>query len=275
MSNTSNTTNTNKIFYSQVFDTWNNEATYYWDGFYILYPIIEQLLVSTGKTHFRILDVGCANGRWFNFIEMCFPEYTFEKIGIDLVDFKSIHGLVNDFDFKVVNIEDSDEMDKFVDTAGYFDIITLFGVYHHIQGREVRQTITKKLSTILNYEGRYIFTRWNFLKMNRLRNHILYPNDLEQLADCNNSVGNYNNSNENTIPKIDYLKWEKGDYYLKWDKSKFGIRYANMLDNIEIAGMLYNSILSCRYTFDSDDKQNNRNSYYVCKKGIDLKNPNK
>ncbi len=224
----------NTQFYQDIFKIWNNEPDYYWDGFWYLYSYFDQCLEGIDSP--RVLDIGSANGRFFNFLEFCWPEKTFIKVGIDFVDFK----MVNNYDFIKCDIS----KEQFLDLdLGKFDLITAFGVFHHIQSQQVRNTITNKISSMLSDNGVFVFTRWNFLLLNRLRKHILTP---EQ------------------IPNFDASSLELGDYFLKWDKGQYSIRYANFMDIFQIEQMLYKSNLKCLNSFNADDKTENRNSYFIC-----------
>ena len=227
----------NNKFYQDVFSIWNNNPDYYWDGFWLLLPYLDRCF--EGKEHIRVLDLGCGNGRFFNFLEFCFKDKKFLKVGIDFVDFE----LVNDFEFLKFDLV-SDEF--LVSNLGEFDLITAFGVYHHIQGFKTRLGLTKKINNLLEDNGLFIFTRWNFLLLPRLKKKIL---SLEKLLFY--------------YPNFDSKNLEIGDYYLLWDKVRTSIRYANFLDLSEIASMLENSDLECKYSYMADDRENNRNSYFV------------
>jgi SAM-dependent methyltransferase len=233
----------NKKFYSEVFETWNQSPEYYWAGFWDLYPYL--CLCFKEKTSVKVLDIGCANGRWFNFLEYCFPEIVFEKYGLDFIDFP----FVNDFSFQILDITTPEFVDfcNLVINLKSFDLITMFGVYHHIQGQKKRECITKNLQNLMTENGTFIFTRWNFLLLERLRKHIIKPLELPDSI------------------KIDLETWEKGDYYLKWEKGKYGIRFANFMDCWEIEMLLKAGSLKCIASFDADDKLDNRNTYFVTK----------
>jgi SAM-dependent methyltransferase len=240
----------NEEFYKEVFPFWNQAEDYFWAGFWDLYPYLDECFRDIDCP--RVLDVGCANGRWFNFLEFCFPEKNFVKVGIDFVDeFK----MVNNFEFKKMDISDfskNSPFDLFLNSEHNqqnfvgFDLVTCFGVYHHIQFKETRLEITKSLAKLLkSKDSGFVLTRWNFLLLERLRAHVLKPEQVKHL--------------------LDLSQWEKGDYFLKWDKGISGIRYANMLDIFEIKSMLQKSGLKCYQSYQADDKNENRNSYYLCK----------
>jgi SAM-dependent methyltransferase len=235
-----NTSELNTKFYKEVFEVWNNDPNYFWAGFWYLYPYLDKLFKD--KTECRVLDIGCANGRFFNFLEFCFPEKKFVKVGIDFVDFPS----VNNFEF--INMDIS--KDKFFDwKSEKFDLVIMFGVYHHIYGKTTRQRITDKVNELLSDHGLFVFTRWNFLMLERLRKHILNPEEMKEF--------------DITF----YLdQYELGDYYLKWDKNKTSVRFANMMDVYEIETMLDNSRLHCFASYYADDKLENRNSYFLVQK---------
>ena len=235
-----NTSELNTKFYEDVFQVWNNDPNYFWVGFWYLYPYLDQLF--QGNDNPRVLDIGCANGRFFNFLEFCFPDKNFTKVGIDFVDFPG----VNNFEFIKMDIITQEFFDY---KAEKFDLILMFGVYHHIYGKANRQKITDKVNTLLSDKGMFVFTRWNFLMLERLRKHILKPT---QLAEYDITF---------------YLdQYEMGDYYLNWDKNANSARFANIMDVYEIETMLSNSNLECKLSYYADDKNENRNSYFVCNK---------
>lgn len=230
----------NAKFYKDIFPIWNNDPSYFWAGFWYLYPYLDE--VFGGRESIRILDIGSANGRFFNFLEFCWPEITFDKVGVDFVDFDT----VNDFRFLKVDISKPEFMKM---DEGKFDLITMFGVYHHIQGQQLRTSITLKCAEMLSDQSLFVFTRWNFLLLKRLRSHILGPFELSDFG-----------------ISLDLSKLELGDYYLKWDKINTSVRFANFMDVDEIDGMLNKAELNCIISYNADDKNENRNSYFICQK---------
>jgi SAM-dependent methyltransferase len=230
----------NAKFYKDIFPIWNNDPSYFWAGFWYLYPYLDKMF--GGRESIRVLDIGCANGRFFNFLEFCWPEICFDKVGIDFVDFE----MVNDFKFEKVDISKPD-FESF--DEGKFDLITMFGVFHHIQGQDLRAQITNKCASMLSDQSLFVFTRWNFLLLKRLRSHILGPQELK----------NYG-------IQLDLSNLELGDYYLKWDKINTSARFANYMDVQEIDQMLNKAKLNCLVSYNADDKNENRNSYFVCSK---------
>jgi hypothetical protein len=230
----------NAKFYQQIFPIWNNDPSYFWAGFWYLYPYLDQMFA--GRKDVRVMDIGCANGRFFNFLEFCWPEVRFDKVGVDFVDFET----VNDFKFVKMDIS-KDEFNQF--DEGKFDLITLFGVYHHIQGQQLRTSITAKCCKMLTDQSLFVFTRWNFLYLKRLRSHVLGPLELSKFG-----------------ISLDLKKLELGDYYLKWDKINSSVRFSNFMDIQDVDEIITKSGLKCEVSFDADDKNENRNTYFVCSK---------
>jgi hypothetical protein len=63
---------------------------------------------------------------------------------------------------------------------------------------------------------------------------------------------------------------ELGDYYLKWDKVQKSIRFSNIMDVYELETMLSISNFRCIASYNADDKNENKNTYFVCKKNSSL-----
>jgi SAM-dependent methyltransferase len=255
------TNSINTRFYGEVFETWNNQDDYYWPGFWDLYPFIDQVFKKIEQEEkrsvFKVIDLGCANGRFLNFLEFVFPEYKFIKTGIDFVDFK----MVNDTNFVKLDLTSEDFKTWVLANHKQYDLVTLFGVYHHIQGQHNRDQLTSNIINLMSDNALYVFTRWNFLTFPRLKKHIVFRDDLQQIAIDHPSFSNIVNQ-----ISLNYSNFEFGDYILKWNKIKFGLRFANYMDQLEIQIMIDKQGLKIVTQFDADDKTDNRNSYFVCQK---------
>ena len=112
----------------------------------------KELLLRYIKQDYRVLDLGCGNGR---FAEI-FPE-NIDYIGVDNSE-------------KIVKIAQKKHPKKKFQTAealnlpfsdDFFDIVFSFSVIHHIPSNELRLLFLKEAKRVLKPKGFLILTVWN------------------------------------------------------------------------------------------------------------------
>ena len=89
--------------------------------------------------------------------------------------------------------------------AGQYNLILAFAVLHHLPGKKLRLQLVKKIRALVDPEGRFIHSEWQFLNSSRLRERIqdwskagLKPDDVDP-----------------------------GDYLLDWRRGGYGLRYVH------------------------------------------------
>jgi SAM-dependent methyltransferase len=146
----------NRRFYRERASEFSRSRERPWRGW-------EEILARAGEllpAHPRVLDVGCGNGRFARFLEERLGK-AFDYCGVD----ESPLGLAE----ARRRLADRDNR-AFVEAdflegplpKGEFDLLVLFGVLHHVPGRENRIGLLKRLSTLLAPGGLLAFSLWRF-----------------------------------------------------------------------------------------------------------------
>jgi SAM-dependent methyltransferase len=263
----------NWSFYEKIAKYWNNNSDYVWSGW-------QNLGLENRFRDFsdiKVLDLGCGNGRFGIYLKKILEQnwnqkklINLEYLGLDFSDFyfqnnKNLEQKLNknldnplesktfqtcSFKFKKVDLLDKNWN---LNLKKKFDLISLFGVLHHIFDEQNRLETIKKASQLLNKEGILVVTFWQFWKLERLKKRIL---DLELLQ------------NQELLKTfgIRLQDLEKNDFLLDWTKIETSYRFAHKFDELEITQIIQKSGLKKILDFEADDKTQNRNRYLVFQK---------
>lgn len=120
-----------------------------------LWPELEELREYI-KEKERILDLGCGNGRLFEF----FKDKKVTYIGID-----SSPKLILKAKKKYGNYFKTADILSLPFSNDYFDSIWSIAVFHHIPSKELRLKALKEIRRVLRKGGRVIITCWNFYQV--------------------------------------------------------------------------------------------------------------
>jgi len=113
----------------------------------------------------KALDLGCGNGRLFDFLK----DKNIEYFGIDFSE-ELIKMAKNKYgnNFQVADILNLPFSDN------YFDTIWSVAVFHHIPSRELRLLALKEMKRVLKDKGRVIMTCWNLYQKDYLNLLLKY-----------------------------------------------------------------------------------------------------
>ena len=246
--------NLNQEFYNQIGPIWNPASDYYWEGWEIL---LESIKVA-GKQEFKVLDIGCGNARFFQFLQDRLPEIKISYTGIDNSNFLLTQGQLqiakspNNCNLINTDVLKTDWLKK-IDSK--FDLVVMFGLMHHIPGKINRLELFSNICNLINPNGKLIFTTYQFLDLPRLQKRVVDFNKPD-------------NSNLAQILGIDLVDLEKGDYILDWVKLKTSYRYCHYFDHDEIKELIGLQKVTLKKDFLADDRVSNRNRYFVLENKI-------
>ncbi len=210
-----------------------------WNGWNDLLPF----LPTGSPAHY--VDVGCGNGRWFNFI--------FNKsvlidsgIGIDLDTYmlgQARFSFIKDLRFRFYQGDCIEHIDECIAHIGNPTILTSFGLWHHIPSFDLRQRLLSQLLSSVALGGKLIVSFWQFANEPGYSNKLIFPgNAAERLH----------------IPATEF---ETGDYFLGWQASTDVLRYCHSFSRDEIEQLAVT--VSPHYHFVYGSQNDVTNTYVV------------
>jgi len=242
----------NLDFYQQFSNSFSDSRNYYWEGWQKLIPVIEKLIRNkqVGEK-LSVADVGCGNGRFASFLYETFPQIQIGYLGLDSSSHllkiagerrKIFESARNSWQVKNFDLVENLLAKKKNRLGSNFDLITMFGVLHHIPSFELRQKLVQSLLDQLKPNGRLVISLWRFPQFDRLKKKIVSPN----------------------VAKIEETDLEENDYILDWKKSESAYRYCHytsleeMKEIVEQKGII-------EETFLADAKEKTANRYVIIK----------
>lgn len=211
----------NKEFYelhAESFD--KSRKSNFWKGFDNTLNIV--------KDSSKILDIGCGNARYLQFLLE--NNIKANYFGIDNIDEFIKNNQVNFSNFK---FELKDIVSNLNSIEERFDVVTIFGVTHHIPNEKFRNNWIKEASKLVQKDGYLVMSFWNF--------------------DTNKADKEY---------KPSLYQLESGDYFLGWKGDFSKHRYCHLFSETEIEKII-NLLEDFKLTLDYS-KDDNR--YLILKK---------
>jgi len=201
-----------------------------WDGWE---NCLQTISDDTNKTHLNVLDIGCGNGRFYKFLVDNLKR-SVSYVGLDNNDYLMVEALLK---YKLADFKNFDVLKDLDKLETKYDLVTVFGLTHHIPGNEYRFAWFKKLPVLLNVEGLLIMTFWNLSEDDRFKK-------AEKATDL-----------------------EDNDYYYGWgdseDKRYVHIYSDEEIDNIK--NLFSEKNLKLINEFYADGKTGNLNRYLMFK----------
>ena len=188
---------------------------------------------NADKNHINVLDIACGNGRFYKFLEDNLHK-SVSYLGVDNNDFMMLEGVLKYELAEFKNLDVLQEIDKIENT---YDLITVFGLTHHIPGQKFRLNWFNKLPGFLNTHGILILTFWNLSDDDRFKK----------------------------AQKAENL--EENDYYYGWGESE-DKRYVHIYTDKEINTIKHHyekQNLKLIEEFYADGKTGNLNRYLIFK----------
>lgn len=231
--------NVNKMFYQKIGTHFDDTRNFYWKGW-------EKLLeVLPNDFNGNVLDIGCGNGRFGSFLIESFGDVV-NYTGID--NSKVLLDAANDrfSELDNINLHEFDFVDRELSeyTSENYDLITIFGVMHHIPSIEKRSQLLKSSYDLLKIGGFLVFTTWNFAEDEKYKDRII---DWSQVG----------------LTKSDI---DPGDYLLEWKRGKDAIRYCHNMDQTEVGTILDMLGMPLHSSYQNDGKSGVLNTYYIIRK---------
>ncbi|MDX2138256.1 MAG: class I SAM-dependent methyltransferase [Chloroflexota bacterium] len=217
----------NRRFYATIADDFHATRGQAWRGWERLLPHLHAPL--------SVLDVGCGNGRFGVFL----AEHDLTPLsyhGIDnspaLLDHARLQLAAQPQ--VTTRLDAADVIDEPLPDAQY-DLVTLFGVMHHIPGAARRLHLMLRLAACVKPGGLLAFACWRFYEYPRFRERIVAW-DADIVVEAN-------------------------DYLLDWRRGAHVLRYCHYVDDAEHAALVAASGLHEIETWRADGETNTVNRY--------------
>ena len=217
----------NEAFYKKASVSFSNTRQNYWKG----WGRAVDVLSFNDHSTITMLDAGCGNGRFLGFLKERLPKLEIKYTGVDISEelLTEARAKYPDGDF----IKD-DILEKL--PATQFDLLSCFGVTHHIPGATLRAKFFNSLSTAVANGGYLIITFWNF-------------------------------DTSKAVKKLE----DGGDYLLGWDNKTDLQRYCHLYGAAELDGivdLLKKNGLTLLSNFCEDGKNSDSNDYLIFRKKL-------
>lgn len=221
----------NREFYRITAQSFDESRSQPWPGWEMLIPHIHAPV--------SVLDVGCGNGRFGLFLA--------ETLGADQLTYHGIDNnpallesarsaLQNVMGDSRLTLEQRDIIEEPLPDSTY-DLVTLFGVLHHIPGAQQRRDFVHQLATQVKPGGLLVFAAWRFYDFERFRTRV--------------------------VPWPDDITVEQHDYLLDWRRGDRALRYCHFVDDNEHADLIAATGLSEVQTYRADGRTNDINRYSI------------
>jgi len=204
-----------------------------------LQPGVKRIL-ETIQADESVLDLGCGNGNFLR--DLTRRGHQAALLGVDfslplLRDAESTPGVV----FCEADLSQLPVFSSQLSVEDGWNVITMFATLHHIPSMETRLDILRTVKKILNPNGRFILSNWQFLNSEKLRARI-QPWD---------RVG------------LDANDLDEGDTLLDWRSGGEGLRYAHQFSAEELAGLADQAGMRVLDSFLSDGESGNLGLYQI------------
>ena len=233
----------NGRFYASIAGQWSDKRKHAWPGFERVW---RSASAAVGGVPMRVLDVGCGDGRFAQFLaDHSAGELSY--LGIDSSPALLAHAAQRALS-RSYRFEQHDFVEAPLELVGAgFQLITLFGVLHHVPGRAQRNALVRALAGLLAPAGHLVFTVWRL-------------DEDPRFAARDIAFTDYNRS---AAEPLDLDQLEPGDHLLRWDDQAVTPRYCHFPDTNELNQVIAHSGLAEQERFRADGHLNRMNEYVV------------
>lgn len=182
----------------------------------------------------RVLDVGCGNGRFALFLS---EHRQIHYTGIDNNPYllKRAETLLKEQKIDAILLH-ADVLQELPAVQPPYDLITAFGLMHHIPGFDQRKKLIQQLASWLSPDGMMAVAFWVFYEQERFRQRIVAWDDPRVPAPYRN------------------LPVEKHDYLLDWRRDTPALRYCHYVNAEEQAKLIEGFKMLATYDADGSNR---------------------
>lgn len=248
----------NQKFYNRVSESFDDSREYFWPGWEALLNPIQMLASQKNNQPLSVLDVGCGNGRFAQWLDSHSIQANY--LGIDSNSFllqaaqqknEKLAHVQTDF-AKTDIIEKILDKESLVHTTTAstqkFDFIVCFGFLHHIPGKENRLQLMQMCKEQLANDGLLVVATWDFSTI---------PSLMSRSKELSHTT---------LIPDP-----EPNDYLLDWkridpqnsQKQTTPKRYCHLISLQETQNWWSGTGLNLMLHYTADGPQNASNRYFI------------
>jgi len=205
-------TRLNQVFYMTYADSFHKTRQSPWNGWNSLIPLLPQ----ESPAHY--VDIGCGNGRWFSFITSKSVAID-SAIGLDLDTYLLGQArllFAKDDRFRFYQGDCIENSDDCITHIGTPNVLTSFGLWHHIPSFELRQRLLSRLLSTVAFGGKLIISFWQFAEESGYIHKLITPEVAAPLL------------------SVSVDEFEEGDYFLGWQSETSVMRYCHSFSQEEV-----------------------------------------
>lgn len=198
-------------------------------------PGYRKLLEFLPKQPIALLDVGCGNGRFGQFLsaEGLIETYTGVDFSRSLLFEAS--GTFTDLIVRDLSLPGC------LDGLGVFDVIVSLATLQHIPGEVNRARLLGEMSAHLKADGQIVITNWQFMESPRQRRKIRPWSEAG----------------------IEPTHLDPDDYLISWTRGGHGLRYVAYIDEHHTRRLAHVAGLRVVNQFRSDGREGDLNLYTI------------
>jgi SAM-dependent methyltransferase len=248
----------NRAFYnSESAAGFSDTREHAWPGWS---RVLERVRSAGRET--RVLDVGCGNGRFAQFLSRAYASNGYERNptaalqywGVDnsqplLQRARARMDAMEGVDFIHSDVARLANEPAFL--PGPFSLIVLFGVMHHVASYHARRALLASLIQRLSPGGILAATFWRFGQFQRFQRKVI----------------DWKTYNQRVTSPVDIGDLETGDVLLRWGTGDDSYRYCHFASDREIEALIVSVGVPCIDRFISDGEDNALNDYAILSNG--------
>ncbi len=246
----------NQHFYDETAESFSQTREGPWSGWETLLGVLPPAPVGP----LRVLDVGCGNGRFADFLATCkdSPSLPEDRGQITYRGIDSSQALLRAARCRdperlgEARFDHLDVLERGVpESLGSHHWICCFGLLHHIPGKQHRRQLVERLAAQLAPGGVLILAFWQFADQERFRRRFL-------------PWAEWNERQQNPL---DLTQLERGDHLLPWGSPAGPVRYCHHVDAEEQEMLCGEPTTTEVAHFCADGRSGDLNLYSVLRAG--------
>lgn len=247
----------NNVFYQTIGKYFDSSRNYFWPGWIELGKYLKKISNTKNNELVTILDLGCGNGRFSEFLvrDKILEDFSYEGIDYSEYLIDKAKKRLKELKVSKFNVLNKDLLfdnwKKDLMNQKY-DVVLLFGVMHHIPSKELRIKMLENIKNLLSPEGIAVITFWKFKDIPRLQRRTLRP-EAKEYKDVLKEFG------------IQETEMEKGDHILDWERGRKAYRYCHYYSTEEAKKILTDNGFKILETYRADGREEIVNEYFICK----------